>query len=374
MIPRGRICTRVTVPTGGWAWDIDISTGGGSLNTNLTGTIAAGDYFITGDNQSDDLMYALQNSIQTAIDAGPGGSSRNLIADIDPITHKVEIRFDGLAFNSPNEEVRLNLASWDADLCAALGFDTSNVTINGTNQPVFTADWHVGYNWYADEDSQTKDIRVVDTPMTFSLQSTSISGKVKTQFFGDKFTNELEFQSLERNEQGRTKVFSDGKGYGEAPVHPYNRNEPLECWWHEAKKGIEFRVYRSAQLDITKANDRGTGSVTTTTTLTDSAKAWSVEPFRWVGLLLHWPGYYENNDGGVGQSFYVSANTATQITVPNAHPSGLPLDVQGDPYYLFDHRYETYVLDVDGMSRFRPRERRQTDRYDISIPLKRYIA
>jgi len=370
-IPRPKILTRVTVPSGGWTWDIDVSDVA-QYDTNLTSTVAAGDYYISGDNQSDDLLFALTTSIKADIVAN--GLSGTAMIWIDPDTHKASIQVYGTDFvdATGDNDVRINFSSWSAGLCAALGYDTSDVAKTTEDNPTFEADWHHGYGWYADEDGQG-DIMPVDRSMAYSIQGKSISGKVKTQFFGESFASELRLEFLERNSSGRTKVFSNGVGYGTASVWPYNRNEPLECWWEEARKGIEFRVYRDGYINTSRAASTGTSTAASVTTITDAGKSWSTDPSRWVGCIKYSPVFIENP-----QSFYISANTATQLTVPNAHPSGIDADggalgLGGQTYYIFDHPYQTYVVDLKEMSEFAPREHAAIDRWNITIPLLRYV-
>ena len=374
--PRPKILTRVTVPTGGWAWDIDVSVAA-QYDTNLTGTVPAGDYYVSGDHQSDDLLYALANSFFAQY-VGAVDEFGSMIYDIHPTSHKVRIQFfnalEGSNFEgTPKNNVRMNLDSWDADLCAALGFDGSAaVSSTGTDYPVFTADWHHAYGFYCDEDGQG-DIIPVDRSMAFVLQDKSISGKVKTQFFGESFASDLSLQFLERYEQNRTKVFSDGIGYGVAPTWPYSRNEPLECWWEEARKGIEFRVYRDAFLDVARASETGTSTDASTSDLNDTNKSFSTQ---WPGRVLYVPVFPIGET--ITQSFYISSNTSTRITVANALllACGVDGDLSldgGNPYYLFEHTYKTYVADLKRMSEFAPRELPVIDRWNIRIPLLRYV-
>lgn len=366
----------ITVPTGGWTWDIDLSSAA-QYDTNITGTVAAGDYFLSGDNQSDDLLYALQDSIQTEIDGS--AVTGDICIGFDNEQHKLKIQFYGTGFvdATGDNDVRINWDSWTAGLLQALGQDgTAAETSTATDNPIFYTDWHVGYNWYADEDGQVSDIVVADIGEAFSLQGKSISGKVKTQFFGDSYTNFLELKFLERYEQGRTKVFSDGVAYGAAPVWPYNRNEPLECWWLQARKGKRFRVYRDGYVRANNAAGTGTSSACNTTILTDAAKSWSVEPFRWPGRVVYIGAYSPS----VNQMFYIASSTATSLTVANAHPSGDDVDgntggAAGGAYTLYDLTYDTYVLDLKRMKSFNPRQVNSAqDRYNITIPLLRYVA
>lgn len=398
-IPRPKILTRVTVPTGGWAWDLDLSNAA-QFDTNLTGTVPAGDYFVSGDNQSDDLLYALTDSIQTEIDGS--AVTADIAIAIDPVAHVVSMVFygSGVVDATGDNDVRLNCAAWDADLCGAIGFyDSLGKQRTNTDNPTFFGEYHHGYAWYADEDGQG-GIDPVDRSAAFSLQGKSISGKVKTQFFGETFASELRLQYLERHqarqtsivgiigvsssvdyEEWRTKVFSDGVGYGSAPAAPYNRNEPLECWWEEARKGVEFRVYRDGYIVTSRAASTGVSTAAAATTITDAGKSWGIEPYEWSGRIVHVPEFAVCTRGSnsyTPQNFYIASHTATVLTVANAHPSGQDADggtggAAGETYYIFDHPYQTYVVDLGEMSEFAPREHPAIDRYDITIPLLRYV-
>ena len=377
-IPRPKILTRVTVPTGGWAWDIDISKAA-QYDTSLQGTIAAGDYFVSGDNQADDLLYALQTSVQAAITAASVSGTFIACIDEETTSHKVRFGFFGSGFvdATGDNDVRLNRSAWATGLCAALGMTTADEASTATDNPFFTASWHHGYGFYCDEDGQGQLVNPVGRLLTSTGQGVApMTGHVKSIYYGDRYTNALTLQFLERYEQGRTKVFSDGIGYGAAPIHPYNRNEPLECWFMEAMQGIEFRVYNNARIDRTVANDTGSRTGVGAQTLTDAAKSWAVEPFRWKGAILYTQRYFESASYDVlPQSFYVSSHTGTVLTVPTSHPSGGgPASQSYLDYYLFDHQYGTYVLDISGMAEFNPTEHKAIDRWDLTIPLLRYEA
>lgn len=372
-LPRPKILSVITVPTGGWAWDIDLSDVA-QFDTNITGTVPAGDYFMSADQQSDDFLFALMTSIMTARAAT--AVSGIVLIGLNATSHKVQWKFvEGDFASAPGRDVRLNFTAWDSDLCKALGVDnTADVSLTGTNRPEYTSDWHHGYGWYADEDGQINDIGPADSPMSASVQGVApYTGHVKSIYYGERYANQIQLQFLERYDQDRTKVWSDGKAYGDAPVWPYNRNEPLECWWHEAKYGRRFRVYRDGHIDTNKAADYGVSTASNNTTLTDANKSWSVEPYRWVGRLIYIDPY---TGSGIPQWFYIISHTSTVLTA-NDHPGWFDVDgndggAASHAYYLFDHPYQTYVADLNKMTDFSPKERRVIDRWDISIPLLRY--
>jgi hypothetical protein len=357
----------VTIPTDGWAFQCDISQAA-QYDTAVDVTLAAGDYFISGDGQTDDLLF--QFATQVMADGNWPGADAYFAASIDPGTNKVKIMFAGEEFEgATKQQVRIDWPN-SSDLAAALGFDSSAVDTEADDHPVFTGDWDVGYNWWANEDSLLLDLPVEDISAAETLQSIAVDGTLKTQKLAERFMSEMSLQFLERE-----RAFSRGVGYGTAPVYPYERNRGLECWWQEAQQGIEFRVYRDAYRDTARANDTGSYTVTDATTMTDGNKGWDTEPPQWDNALLHFAAWgYSITDGNIPMSFFVSSHTATVITVANAHPSGLDVARGAQPYYLYHHRYQTYVLDIARMSEFRPEEIGALDRYNITIPLRRYVA
>lgn len=371
-IPRTKILPVITVPTGGWDFKFYVSDAF-QYDTDYTVTVSAGDYFMAGDNQSDCFLFELVTRMQAAIDGGIGGN-REIIAGLDSDSHKVNLLFDGAGFqNATKRDIKLAWSESDSGIMEVLGFSTTDDTSTGVNNPVFTADWHHGYGFYLDEDGQCRDVRAVDTPIASTVQGINpMTGNVKTAYFGERFKNALVLQHIERYHSGRTKVFSDGVGYGSAPANPYNRNEPLECWWQEAKKGKRFRVYRDGFADTARASGTGTASAVAATTVTDASKSFPVEPYRWVGALIYTPtfGAYVQ----IEQGWYIESHTDTVLTVPNAHPTGYDVLRTAIAYYLLDHQYETYVVDLGSMGEFKPQEIPNIDRYNITIPLLRYVA
>jgi hypothetical protein len=373
-IPRPKILTAVTVPTGGWALDMDISVAG-QYDTAVDVVVPAGTYFVSGDNQSDDLLFAIQTVIQTALTAV--GADRFICIWIDPDTHKVKICFAGSNFTgATKQDVRIDWPGSDSGLYQALGFDGSAIDAStAEDEPIFTADYQHAWGWYADEDGQLESLDIEDRNIAQVLQSTSISGRVKSQLVGDRYAATLRLQFLERAHQGRTKVYSRGVAYGAASVYPYERNQPLECWWMEARKGTRFRVYADARIDTAKAALMETElSATVAPEYEFNDVALDTDPQRCAGGVVWVPsvlvGYATRTD--TYQAFYVASNTAGAVTFANEIAASVWDGTQEG--YFFDHRYQTYVLDVDEMSTFAPDEIPALDRFNIAIPLKRYVA
>jgi hypothetical protein len=364
-IPRPKILSVITVPTGGWSFKFyySVST---QYDTNKTATIAAGDYFMGFDAQSDDLLFALE----TAIEAALASATKNVLIDISPTTHKVKIAFTSTDFaGGVKNNVKLAWTESTAGLCQALGFsNAADDTSTGTDNPHFTADYHHGYGWYADEDGLLNDLLVEDITSPQIVRARAINGGIDSQYIGAWYDNALSLQFL-----SRAKTFSRQQDYGGSSIYPYERNEGLECWFRQAMLGKRFRVYRNGNIDTTRSNDRGTATSDTTTVVTHSTKSWGTDPQRWAGCLLYKPNFC--TDGGTTtKAYYISSNTATTLTVANAAPAGC--DVLGYvdlTYHLFDITYQTYVLGL-GVDKFDPKEIPAIDRYNFKVPLSRYVA
>ena len=289
------------------------------------------------------------------------------MADIDPTTHKVRIHFDDNV-TGLNNDVKFAWTEDDGDeIAKVLGFDESaDDTSTSTDNPTFTGDYHHAYGWYAPEDSLLLNLPVQDMSEFVGLQARALSGKVKTQqLVANRFNTDLALQFLPQ-----LVTHSQNIGYTVAPLTPYKRNVPLECWWVEARKGTQFRVYRDGYILAARAGDRGTETAADATTLTDSGKSWSTEPQTWKNRILHMGTFGDPN--GISQNWHIASHTATVITVSNAAPCGLDIDNDTASYYLFDHPYQTYVVDLKEMKKWDPRELPDIDRYDVEIPLLRY--
>jgi hypothetical protein len=169
-------------------------------------------------------------------------------------------------------------------------------------------------------------------------------------------------------------MFSRGRQYGEAPVHPYERNAGLECWWYEAIGGRAFRVYRNGRAehgtDYSRAYDRGSMSGATPTVLTDAARAWGTEPQRHAGQLLLIESF--SDDGDKPLRLHITSNTATTITT-YGEACGRDLDNDGTLYSVYEGIYKTRVLDIQRMSEMTTTEIEAINRYHIEIPMLRYV-
>jgi hypothetical protein len=378
-IPRPKILTAFTIPTGGWTFKLYVSRLA-EYDTAVSVSLAAGDYFVAWDCQSDDFLFYFSNQVNAAIDAAHAAFPTDSIAMWIDSSHKVNIGFDASYYSgNPARGIKLAWTENDGDdVAAVLGFDSSaddtNSSAGGSNYKVFVADWHHAYGWYADEDGLIENLNIEDASEVYALQSRAHSGAVRTQRIAQRFSNTLSLQFLPRN-----KTFSQNVAYGAANVHPYERNWGLECWWIAAQQGTRFRVYRDGRQDVASASVTGSSTASNTTTLTNSNVSMDTDPQAYKGRLLYVPvfgaGFAVNPETSdlYPARFYISSHTATVFTVANAHPIPENISGQISTYYVFDQPYQTYVLNLDAMKTFAPRELPALDRYSIDLPLYRYV-
>jgi hypothetical protein len=200
----------------------------------------------------------------------------------------------------------------------------------------------------------------------------AVAGTIRSQFIGERFSNVVSLHDVPR-----LLMLSGGIGYKEAPIDPYKRNVPLECWWEEARQGIEFRLYMdgnnaaSAANLVTRADLAGDiDAASTTTALTDVGKSLSVEPQTHKGQLLAVTGFVAESDW---QRFFITSHTATVFTVPNSL-FAQEFDALATQYHVLDQRYRTYVVDLKQMIKFDAVELPNIERFDLTIPLRKFIA
>ena len=361
-IPRPKILSVITVPTGGWTIKIYRSQVV-SFDTSFTAVLPAGDYFMAFDLQSDDFLWKLQDVINVAATYHTGNGINFWI---DPDTHKAKLAFvDSYYAADPARDVKIAWPENDgASIANALGFDGSaDYSSTGVDYPVLTGDWHHAYGWYADEDGSLGDLSIEDVDNPEAEQSVAPSGHVKTHYIASRYTNSIALQFVPRD-----KMFSGDVGYATTPVAPYEKNEPLQCWWKEARQGKRFRVYRDGYLNTDRAVDRGVANAAGQqgTTITDADKAWDTDPQVYKSRLVYVS--MTVNTVTVLLRMFISSHTATALTVPNDFDQ----DMNAAVYYIFDQPYQTYVLDLKSTPRFEPRERPHIDRFDLTLELLRY--
>jgi len=368
--PQPKILSVVTVPTGGWDLTLKI-TESSSLDTQVDITVPAGDYFMAWDHQDDDFIHELQNQINagivTASSGFVGGSITNAVHIWIDSDHYVNVDFDADYFQgSPQQIVSIEWSG--TDIGAVCGFLSNDNDM--TDNVTFTADVPHAYGWYADFDGAIANDMTHDVSEFKGTQVFTMSGQSKVQKLALQYHNMLDLQYIPES-----KMWSNDVGYTEAPVYPYARNEPLECWWQEAHQGKRFRVYRDGQIDTTRFADTGAVTSDTTTQLTDSNKSWPASPYRWTGRILYVPDHTKNTDNP--QRWYITGGSATTVTV-NAVDPATPYDIAqhsaDQVYYLLEQPYKTYVVDLDQMPEFAPTEHPHINEYSLKIPLRKYVA
>lgn len=359
MQERPKILTRFTTSAMTLTLYIDNA---GDFDQEVTVSLPAGDYYMAWDGQSDDFLWVLADAIYDALVASGNpiyedtSASGKLFFELTS-ANKVKISVGII-----EADVRIAWTEDDgAAVAAILGFNSAaNLDLTTANGWTATGTWQHAYGWYADEDGQMPSLKYVDDESANALQSVAISGHVKTQYLDSRYSNALSLAFLSRD-----ITYSDGVGYATAPVDPAEKNIPLECWWHEARQGIEFRIYRANyQQDTTKAEIAGAPTASTTTTITDSTKAFDVDPQTHKGKM-----FLATENGVPNRRFFISSHTATVITFPNALFNETPGTIA---YWILDQRYRTYVVDLQRMQQFAPMELPNIVRFDITIPLLRY--
>lgn len=366
-VPQPKILTAIIVPDGGWSTRIQISDAT-PFDTNINFTIAAGTYYMAWDHQSDDFLHAFCTAFSAA--AATAGFATAVMSGYMTSAHKVGLAFHGAHFTGSNDrQVKIVWTNGNGpSIAAILGFDGSaDDSSTGTAYPHFTGDYQHSHAWYADADGRCEELLVEDINEVTSLQSVAHSGKVVTQFISGRFKNMLKLRWLPVE-----KTFSRGISYTVAPVYPYTRNNGLECWWRTAREGRPFRVYWDGCSIDTARGVKYVETSGTTTTVTISGVTLQTDPMRWSERLLYIP-VWNANGTSFPERFYVTSHTGTVFTVPNADSSGLALGANDDEVHLFEQRYRPYVLDLEQMQEFAPREAARHGLYDIDIPLRLYV-
>ncbi len=374
MLLRPALLSVVTIPTGGWTFKFYLSDAA-AYDKTVTVTLAAGDYFISGDNQSDDLLFELQTKVQAGIIAAGGAFIHDhyFYASADEFTTTAQ-KYVRLAFSGftghPGNHIKIAWSESSVDLAAALGFPTTDYETDGTDSGTYqSGSYGHAYAWHSDDTGQLIDFPPFDAHEVAATQKRGpIDGRVKSCLMGDMFSNEVTLQWL-----SRAAVASGETDYGDAPPYPYDRNRGLECWWREARQGKHFRLYDHKTATV-NPQEVVTRTADSATTLTDTSKAWATN--RWVGCVLRaaygtWRGVT-----GISQEFRIASNTSNVLTVHNAPPDGLDLWVSAETFTIYQRTYRTYVVDLERMNKFQPLLMSDTldDYCGVTIPLFRYVA
>jgi hypothetical protein len=372
-IERPKILTQITVPTGGWDLVFSVSDLA-QYDTQLTATVAAGDYYMAWDYTPTDLVTTLAESIKTAM-VGGGLSNAYCGAYIDS-DYKINIRFLGTFFTSTGQDVKLEWtdAGTDVALAIALGFDYgSDDTATGADNPTFTADEHHGYGWYSDEDGWLEFAPLDDIVSITSPQAISISGAVSTQNLGKRFYTEVSLNWLTR-----LRTFSDEQAYGYDFTStfindPHRPNYGLQQWYMTALNGTPFRFYREGRIGTGAYYLVGSATSIGSKSITDSSKSWVDYTYTRkykTSLVQTTSSSYDLPVRAEGQV----NDSSVSLEGSDPFPGGDTWCAVSDLFYIIDGRYQTYVLDTGQMSEFRPNEIEGIDRFSITIPMLRYVS
>lgn len=364
-----KILTMITVPTGGYDLEFTISISS-SLNTALTATIAAGEYFMSWDGYSDDLVYAIAGAMRTAIVNAGYGTNRYVHCYINS-DKRLVIRFYGSAFEDSvghENDVKISWSTSDAGIVEACGSDGTDWTSTATDNPYWTGDNRHGFAWYAEEEHVLSGLMPYDSEIARIAQQTALDGTTKTVLWGSRYVNSLSLQNIKH-----VDMHSNGSSYGDAVSYGLEVNRGLECWWRSARNGTRFRVYRSdsVSVDSTLAIASGVNSVSESDALKQTSAGWATD--KWVGMSVLW-----NRGAGVVSGmparFRIDSNDDERVYAESTLPGGDFVDAtSSEQFFIKDLRFGTYILDTEKMSKWEPIEVPNIDRYDITIPLKRYV-
>lgn len=368
-IVRPKILPLVTIPTGGYDINFKISVAA-SLDTSLTATITAGDYFMAWDGYTDDLVYEIAGAIQLAITTAGHGTGRRCHCYIDS-DHKLNIRFYGSAYVSSvgwENDVEITWATSDTGIVEICGSDGTTWSSTNTDHPYWTGDYQHGYAWYASEDHVLSDLMPYDSEIARIAQTTALDGTTKTVLWGSRYVNNLSLQNVKH-----VDMWSNGSAYGESVSYGLERNRGLECWWRLARQGTRFRLYRndSVLVDAAGAVAAGVNSTTDTDSLRYTSGNWTDD--EWIGMAALWYRGASTVTGMPGR-FRIDDNDNEYILAESSLPGGGTVDESASQqFFIKDLRFQTYILNTEEMSQFNPIEVPNIDRYDIEIPLKRYV-
>lgn len=334
----------------------------------IQATINSGTYFLAWDTQADDYLYQVTSSIQSAVQLEGTYGSALFWASIDATTHKITIE----GSNIGSFDFQIDWTAEDgATIGGVLGANVSAAQNSSQGEVIqnrtMTMAFHHGYGWYADEDGYLMFKPLYDHTSSQVKQSITMAGNVATL----KISDDIYGSALEMFAMTEEKTWSNGKGYATTPHRSYTKNEALECWWYQAIQGKRFRIYRNETQDLTRAYASGTRTSGSTTQVTASAAAFTVDDF--IGMLLYIDDYNGSNIE-TPQRWYITDNDANQIDVSNNTGNLQAGHSDSTIFYVMDGLYDTYVLDADAMQSFEPEEIPALNRFSIAIPLRRYVA
>lgn len=377
-IDRPKILSVVTVPTGGWTMTLYVDNAG-SYDEKIQFTIAAGDYFVAFDHQDDDFIEAWVEGAFVALQTATSSTYNAATRKGKPI---LTLRNDGkVALDVSWTGADMEFA-WDEDdgpsIAGVLGFDSDASDFHTGTQLI--SDHQHAYGWYAIEDGQLAHLGIEDEEETVTEQARSLNGEVKTHYIASHYRNRLMLTHLTA-----AQTYSRETAYTGAPPHPYQPNAGFECLWREISEGKRFRVYRDAYPhldagadDISEGHEEtgtGTDPWPTSTTWEDTSRAWVTSPSEHTNKILahHFPTDVSGATKVVVRRF-INSHTATVLTLANDICNATAASGGDEYYWIMDHRYRTYVLDIGAAASFAPMELPKIGRYEISIAMLRYQA
>ena len=385
MIERPKLLSVITVPAGGWLFRVQLSDAGAYDHT-ANATLAAGDYYLSGDGASTDLLCELCTKATAAIRAlGAPFATGFVYSWIDP-THKVNLYFVQCSAAAAARPIKIVWTACAAGLALALGFDTAADDVLNAVPLSKQADYHHAYGWYCDEDGCLASKPLVDTISAQMQQARSLGGVVRTQ----RMSSWLHDSNFNLEFLTNTKTFSDETVYGSLPPYPRNRNEAFECLWYEIAGGKQFRFYRNYSAVSTpssfsdsavrcEARCISTGSGggyewVSPDFVNDQFNGghivgmiWSIVDAVLAGNSLGVP--YTSIINDVIHSF-AGANCALGVNIP----PGLAVGFLWGNHGLLYPCHQTYVIDVNQSGKFEPQEITGLDRFNISFKMMRYVA
>ena len=381
MIERPKILSAIVVPTGGWAFVIDLSKTT-DYDTAVTATLPAGTYYLSDDHSSSDLLDALCKVLTTAIQATGSPFSSSLAYGWLDAAHKVNLAFPG-GWGGSATKIKISWSNTNPSLVLALGGPSASGGGTGIDATMTAADttytcpYPHAYGWYADGDGWLKMMPLADIASMQVLQARSLGGLVRSQ----QISSILYDSNIAIELIPNVNMLSFGNLYGYDPPYPAVRNQPLECLWYDIVGGKQFRIYRNYSTSSARNNGGFTANGGSSSSLTNSAGSiWTTS--QWVGFGALGSVVFPLAYGGGNLSYpaqpAITANTASSLTVGLLPGSPDIYNAVSAGWVFVPQAYQTYVIDAsekgDTVPKFAPVEVPNLDQFNISIPLMRYVA
>jgi hypothetical protein len=372
MIERPKLLSVITIPSGGWLFRVQLSDAGAYDHT-ANATLAAGDYYLSGDGDSTDLLCELCTKSTAAIRAlGAPFASGYVYAWIDT-SHKVNLHFVACSAAAAARPIKIVWTASAANLALALGFDATADDVLDATPLTKQADWHHAYGWYCDTDGNLQNKPIVDAISCKSVQARSLGGVVRTQ----RMSEFLRDSSASLYMLTNAKTFSDGTAYGSTPPYPRSKNEPFECLWYEIAGGKQFRFYRNYSAELVRCEARAVGGG-------DGGGYEIISPVP--AAVDQWNSGHVLAESLTLTDAVLGANTRTapflsivDDTLANGVDPNLPPGLadgflNAEPVGLLYPCHQTYVLNAADSNTFAPEEIPGIDRFNIDFKMMRYSA